>query len=155
MTTRGLSCRRVAVASIGGNTSSATEPLIRDLARLMPDGSIASLLTRLGMRSAKGHTWTQLRVRNFRAEHGVPIYREGERANRGELILHEAATHLGVSKMSVIRLIKDGVLPATQACSGAPYVIRKEDLDRPAIRHAVASGRAVSRDPRQENLLHQ
>lgn len=136
-------------------TSSATEQLIRDLARLMPDGSIASLLNRLGIRSAKGHTWTQLRVRNFRAERGVAIYREGERADRGELILHEAATHLGVSKMSVIRLIKDSVLPATQACSGAPYVIRQEDLDGPAIRHAVASGRAVSRDPRQENLLHQ
>lgn len=136
-------------------TSTATEQLIRDLARLLPDGSIASVLNRLGIRSAKGHTWTQLRVRNFRAERGVAIYREGERADRGDLILHEAATYLGVSKMSVIRLIKDGVLPAAQACSGAPYVIRQADLDQPAIRHAVASGRAVSRDPRQQCLLDQ
>ncbi len=136
-------------------TSTATEQLIRDLARLLPDGSIASVLNRLGIRSAKGHTWTQLRVRNFRAERGVAIYREGERADRGELILHEAATHLGVSKMSIIRLIKDGVLPAKQTCSGAPYVIRQEDLDQPAIRRAVTNGRAVSHDPRQDSLHYQ
>ena len=39
-----------------------------------------AVLNRLGIRSAKGHTWTQLRVRNFRAEREIAIYREGERA---------------------------------------------------------------------------
>jgi hypothetical protein len=73
-------------------TDTATEELIRELARLLPDQSIASVLNRLGMRSAKGHTWTQVRVRNFRCEHQITIYREGERAERHELILHEAAT---------------------------------------------------------------
>jgi len=136
-------------------TSTATEELIRDLARLLPDASIAEVLNRLGMRSAKGHTWTQLRIRNFRAERGIAIYREGERAERGELILHEAATHLGVSKMTVIRLIKDGILPAKQACPGAPYVIQHKDLDRPSIRRVVANGRAVPHDGRQESLVYQ
>ena len=50
-------------------TDTATEQLIRELARMLPDQSIASVLNRLGIRSAKGHTWTQLRVRNFRCEH--------------------------------------------------------------------------------------
>jgi DNA invertase Pin-like site-specific DNA recombinase len=136
-------------------TSAATEQLIHDLARLLPDASIAGVLNRLGIRSAKGHTWTQLRVRNFRAERGITIYRDGERTERGELILHEAATHLGVSKMTVIRLIKDGILPAQQACPGAPYVIRQENLNRPSIRRAVASGRAVPHDGRQECLAYQ
>ena len=109
-------------------TSATTEQLIRDLARLLPDGSIASVLNRLGVRSAKGHTWTQLRIRNFRAEHQIAIYRDGERAERGELILNEAASRLGVSKMTVVRLIKDGILPAKQACIGAPYVIRESPI---------------------------
>ena len=133
-------------------TSATTEQIIHDLARLLPDASIAAVLNRLGIRSAKGHTWTQLRVRNFRAERGIVIYREGERAERGELILHEAATLLNVSKMTVIRLIKDNVLPAKQSCPGGPYVIRREDLDRHTIRRAVESGRAVSHDCRQESL---
>jgi excisionase family DNA binding protein len=136
-------------------TDMATEELIRELARTLPDQSIASVLNRLGIRSAKGHTWTQERVRNFRCEHRIAIYREGERAERRELILHEAASRLGVSKMTVIRLIRDRSLPARQICVGAPYVIREEDLDRQAVRRAVKNGRAVSPDARQESLSFQ
>ncbi len=136
-------------------TSAKTEQLIRDLARLLPDGSIASLLNRIGVRSAKGHTWTQLRIRNFRAEHQIAIYRDGERAERGELILNEAASRLGVSKMTVVRLIQDGILPAKQACIGAPYVIQESDLGLRAVRRAIENGRAVSHDPRQGLLEYQ
>jgi excisionase family DNA binding protein len=136
-------------------TSTATEQLIHELARLLPDGSIAAVLNRLGIRSAKGHTWTQLRIRNFRAERGIAIYREGERAERGELILHEAASQLDVSKMTVIRLIKANVLPAKQCCPGAPYVILREDLESSTIRRAVESGRAVSNDSRQKVMEYE
>jgi excisionase family DNA binding protein len=136
-------------------TDAATEQLIRDLARLVPDGTIAAVLNRLGVRSAKGHTWTQQRVRNFRAEFRIAIYREGERAERGEVILHEAADRLGVSKMTVTRLIKDGLLPAKQTCIGAPYVIREADLELPMVRRALADGRAVSPDPRQGSFEYQ
>jgi excisionase family DNA binding protein len=136
-------------------TDTATEELIRDLARMLPDQSIASVLNRLGKRSAKGHTWTQVRVRNFRCEHQIAIYREGERTERRELILHEAASRLSVSKMTVVRLIRDGLLPARQICVGAPYVIQEDDLDRPAVRRAVQNGRAVSPDARQESISFQ
>jgi len=136
-------------------TDAATEQLIHELARMLPDQSIASVLNRLGIRSAKGHTWTQLRVRNFRCEHQIAIYREGERAERRELILHEAASRLGVSKMTIVRLIRDGLLPARQVCVGAPYVIQEDDLDLPAVRRAIENGRAVSIDARQESLSFQ
>jgi len=136
-------------------TSASTEQLIHDLARLLPDGSIASMLNRLGMRTAKGLTWTQQRVCSFRNDHSIAVYRDGERAERGELILHEAASRLGVSKMTLTRLIKDGVLPAKQSCIGAPYVIREIDLDREEVRNAVKNGRAVSQDPRQRSFDYQ
>jgi excisionase family DNA binding protein len=136
-------------------TDVATEQLVCELARLLPDHSIAPVLNRLGIRSAKGQTWTQLRVRNFRGAHQIPVYREGERAERHELILSEAASRLGVHKMTVVRLIQDGLLPARQVCAGAPYAIREDDLARPAIRQAIAKGRPVSSDPRQESLSFQ
>ena len=136
-------------------TDVATEQLVCELARLLPDHSIAPVLNRLGIRSAKGQTWTQLRVRNFRGAHQIPVYREGERAERHELILSEAASRLGVHKMTVVRLIQDGLLPARQVCAGAPYVIREDDLAQPAIRQAIAKGRPVSSDPRQESLSFQ
>jgi excisionase family DNA binding protein len=136
-------------------TDIETVQLVRELARILPDHSIAPLLNRLGIRSAKGQSWTQLRVRNFRGVHQISVYRDGERTQRHELILQEAASRLGVHKMTVVRLIRDGLLPARQACVGAPYVIREDDLDRPAVQRAIATGRAVSPVPQQESLSFQ
>jgi len=136
-------------------TDIETVQLVHELARILPDHSIAPLLNRLGIRSAKGYSWTQLRVRNFRSVHQIAVYREAERAERRELILHEVAGRLGVHKMTVVRLIRDGLLPARQSCVGAPYVIREDDLDRPAVRRALANGRAASPDPRQKSLSYQ
>jgi excisionase family DNA binding protein len=133
-------------------TAATTELLLRDLARVLPDDKVASVLNRLRIRTGKDNTWTQQRVRTFRNDYGIAIYHEGERAQRGEVVLHEAATRLGVSKMTVVRLIKDGVLPAKQTCVGAPYVIREADLELLALKRAIKSGRAVSPDPRQGTL---
>ena len=123
-----------------------------ELARLLPDHSIAPVLNRPGIHSARGQTWTQLRVRGA---HQIPVYREGERAERHELILGEAASRLGVSKMTVVRLIRDGLLPASQVCAGAPYVIRESNFAGLVIRQATAKRRPVSFDPRQESLSFQ
>jgi excisionase family DNA binding protein len=136
-------------------TSVATEQLIRELARLESDASIAAVLNRLGVHTAKGLTWTQQRITSFRSDNKIAIYRDGERAERGEVNLQEAATRLGVSKMTVIRLIKDGLLPAKQVCIGAPYVIRETDLNRPEVQRAIANGRPVSSDSRQQSFDYQ
>ena len=133
-------------------TDMETVQLVCELARLLPDHSIAPVLNRLGIRSARGHGWTQLSVRNFRGAHQIAVYREGERAQRHELILHEAASRLGINKMTVIRLIRDGILPGRQVCAGAPYVIREQDLDRPGVRRAIRNGRPISPDARQKSL---
>jgi excisionase family DNA binding protein len=45
------------------------------------------------------------------------------------LTLEEAAAALNVSRMTVLRMIRSKLLPATQACLGAPWLIRKEDLE--------------------------
>ena len=136
-------------------TSVATEDLLRDLARTSSDASIASILNRLGVRTAKGLTWTEQRVRTFRNDHAVAVYREGERAERGEVNLEEAAALLSVSKMTVTRLIKDGVLAAKQSCAGAPYVIARTDVDLSAIQRAVGAKRPLSQDPRQLTFEYQ
>jgi excisionase family DNA binding protein len=85
----------------------------------------------------------------FRNDHAIAVYRDGERAERGELILHEAASRLGVSKMKLVRLIKDRVLPANQSCVGAPYVIREVDLELQEVRDALKNGRPVTQDAAQ------
>ena len=105
-----------------------TTDIIREVARLVPDMQIASLLNRAGKRTGRDNSWTEPRVRAFRNDHNIPVYRPGERAERGELTLEEAATALGTSMMTVQRLITKGTLAARQACKGAPWVIKADAL---------------------------
>jgi hypothetical protein len=137
-------------------TDIETARIVTELARVVPDGTIAAFLNRAGRRTAKGHTWTKARVCAFRNQRQVPCYREGERRERGELVLDEATQELAISKMTAIRLIQDKLLPARQACPGAPWIIAFADLDLPAVREAALNGRRpVPNDPRQEALVLQ
>jgi excisionase family DNA binding protein len=125
-----------------------TAVLITALVRMMPDSSIAAILNRLGRRTVGGLSWTADRVQLFRNDHHLLAYRDGERIARGELVLDEVAGELGVSKMTVIRMIHTKTLPARQVCPGAPYVILRQDLDLPGVR-SVPPTPPVSGDLRQ------
>jgi len=109
-------------------TDVETQNIIQGMARIAPDHQIASLLNRLGRKTGRGNTWTTHRVTTFRNDHHIAVYREGEMAERGELFLDQAAGELGVEKMKIYKLIRHGHIPATQVCKGAPWIIRKEDL---------------------------
>ncbi|WP_245265642.1 helix-turn-helix domain-containing protein [Mesorhizobium sp. LSJC265A00] len=131
-------------------------PLIRALARQLPDKAIAALLNRLGKTTGRRNGWTQSRVCTFRNQHDIGVYKHGERTARGEYTLQEAAERLDVSPMTVLRMIRSGSLPAKQYCKGTPWVIRREDIERPetqtyanrhatpVIRSARSTGRAFS-----------
>src|ERR687891_2528465 len=70
-------------------TDDDTTHIITELSRLLPDKSIAALLNRMGRRTAKGHTWTGSRVKAFRNQRGIAVYRPGERADRGGITAEE------------------------------------------------------------------
>ena len=53
---------------------------------------------------------------------------EGERAERGEVPLDEAAEILKVSRATAYQMISSRALPAQQLCGGAPWIIRLSDL---------------------------
>ncbi len=110
-------------------TTESTTTLIAQLARLMSDSRIAAQLNRMGIRSAKGHSWTRSRVGSFRKTNAIANYTPGERQARDELTLEEAAKKLGVSYSTVQRMIKQRQLPASQVCPGAPWIIHTEHVD--------------------------
>jgi len=129
--------------------------LVTALARQLPDKAIASILNRAGKTTGRGNGWTRSRVCIVRNHRGIPPYREGERAERGEVTLEEAAGVLNISEATVRRLIKEKVLPATQHCKGAPWVIRADDLDNATVKQtadARRQRRPPSEDQRQNNL---
>ena len=107
----------------------AVDDMIRELARQQPDQAIAATLNRAGVRAGRGNTWTQARVCSFRRAHAIAVYRPGEMAERGELSLEEAAERLGVSKMTMLRLIGGGTITARQVCKGAPWAIPSAQLE--------------------------
>ena len=126
-----------------------TTDIIRELARQVPDYRIASILNRAGKRTGRDNTWNEARIRAFRSNHAIEVYREGERAERGELNELEAAQVLGTCRMTVHRLIKRGILKARQACQGAPWVIKAEAL---AAIKIGPRGRPVTSNPDQQAL---
>jgi excisionase family DNA binding protein len=136
-------------------TSADVRSLIEVLARQTSDRMIAAILNRSGKRTAHGHTWNGGRIRAFRNDHKIAVYREGERADRGEVTLEEAAQLLGVDKMRVRRLITEGVIAASHLCHAAPWIIRRDALDTPRVNQAIRAGKRrspVTVNPDQQSL---
>ncbi|RWD59899.1 MAG: recombinase family protein [Mesorhizobium sp.] len=144
-----------------GQTRWSVEPetveLIRACARLMPDKAIAGLLNRAGKRTGRSNGWSQSRVRGFRNTHGIAVYRDGEWAERGEVTLTEAARMLNLSSATVLRQIRAGIIPAQQYCKGAPWVIKRRNIeDSHLIEHAgpCLNGPSSS-NPEQKTFVFQ
>ena len=136
-------------------TGQDTLDLIQQLARLMSDKQIAAQLNRMGVKSAKGHTWNRTRVGTFRTSNHISNYRPGERQDRGELTIEEAAEQLGISYSSVQRMIQRKQLPSHQVCPGAPWVIRAEDANAFCSNGSENGGRqkAPSSPPSNQKTL--
>lgn len=137
------------------STDADVVELVMVLARQMPDQAIAAVLNRAGKKTGRGNGWTRSRVCLLRNHRGIAPYREGERAERGEATLDEAAAALDVSAATVRRMINERLLPARQLCKGAPWVIRTDDLARPDVRRVADQRRArrpSSDDPSQNEM---
>jgi excisionase family DNA binding protein len=139
----------------GGQTRWVTDAdvidLLRALSRHMPDHTIAAVLNRSGKSTGRGNSWTRSRVCSVRYQKEIAVYREGERAERGEITLFEAAEVLAVSPSTIRRLIAAGILDAKQVCKGAPWIINQTDLDGEDVRREAQVRRM--RRPSSANSL--
>lgn len=131
-------------------TDAEVVELVAALARLLPDQAIAAVLNRAGKTTGRGNGWTRSRVCMLRNHRNIPPHREGERADRGEATLDEAAKKLNVSEATVRRLIAERILPAHQFCKGAPWTIRIDDLGLETVMKAADQRR--TRKPSSDNL---
>jgi len=150
-----LRVRKNRVGQHRWSTDADVVELVAVLARQVPDKAIAAILNRAGKATGRGNGWTRSRVCWLRNHRGIAPYREGERAERGEATLEEAAEALKVSEATVRRLIADKVLPAAQHCKGAPWVIRAADLQDETVKRtadARRQRRPASADQRQNVL---
>jgi hypothetical protein len=134
-----LTMRKNRVGRTRWHTDADTIDLIRHLARLMPDEAIAAVLNRSGKMTGRGASWTRVKICSVRAQQNIAVYREGERAERGEITLDEAAAQLLISPSTVRRMIGSGAIAGRQLCKGAPWIIQQDDIaDEKVVREADA-----------------
>lgn len=107
--------------------------LVRELAKVCDDKTIAGVLNRLGFTTGQGNSWRVSRVVSFRHTHRIV----GFDGREGWVTLEEAARRLEVSHTFVKGLIRRGVLPARQVVECAPWVIEDKALESPAVKAAI------------------
>ena len=117
--------------------------LVRELAQVCDDQTIAAVLNRLGFTTGQGNGWRMARVNSFRHTHGI----ERGEGHPGCVTLQGAARRLQVSDTVVERLIRRGVLPARQVVQYAPWVIQEKHLELPAVQAAVQAAQQGKRMP--------
>jgi DNA invertase Pin-like site-specific DNA recombinase len=131
----------------GRCTRPETEDVIRRMAGCWPSEEIAATLNRMGWRTGTGLTWNASRVDSVRRRLGLTD--TDAQSGGSKMTLQAAVAHLGVSNTVILRLIKKGLVPATQVVPYAPYEIDRAALDSPAVREAVRSVRERGKHARR------
>ena len=125
----------------GCRTPDEALAVMRSMASKWSDEHIAATLNRMGLPTGQGKTWTAHRVSSVRMVNDIRAYRSAHKDGEW-LTMSEAAAKLGVNNHRIRRLIKDGLLPAEQVVSRAPYQIRASDLlDQKIIDAAARTAR--------------
>lgn len=121
--------------------------VVRRLAQEWPDREIAVTLNRMRCRTSAGENWTSVAVREVRERLGVPPFLPPESAPTA-VGMREVARRFGICIPSVLRLIRQGTLPATQAMPFAPWKIPLEAL----ASETVFAGLQRVKERRPKNL---
>lgn len=128
-----------------GKCHHATEVLCR-LGGHFPDRELASTLNRMRCRTENNETWTTVRVQAARQSLGIPpCEHKGEEPLT--ISAEAAAKRLGICMTSVHKLIRAGILPATQIMPSAPWSIPINALESEAVRTGLQE--IAARRPRQ------
>jgi DNA invertase Pin-like site-specific DNA recombinase len=132
--------------------------IIGTLRKVLEDDAIATVLNRSKLRTSDGATWTASAVAGFRKQYRIRSFSAHAKAQNGWMTQADAATCLGISPMSMTRLVQIGIIPAQQPHPGMPCVIKQSSLNHERVQRAVkqlkeSNNRPLSQDPNQLNLF--
>ena len=118
---------------------------VRTLAEHYGDRELAVTLNRMRCKTADGQSWTAVRVGELRKRLGIAAF--DSTVSREETITADkAASRLGICVGSVHRLIREGILPATQLMPWAPWQIPVAALGSEPVRAGIRA--IIERRPR-------
>jgi DNA invertase Pin-like site-specific DNA recombinase len=124
--------------------------VLRKLGGRWPDRDLAVTMNRMRCPAADGAAWTMVRVRELRERLGIEEF-DMQTGRRETISVDESAQRLHICVASVHRLIREGVLPATQAMHSAPWEVPLAALDTEAVRIGVRN--VVARRPQNFKAL--
>jgi hypothetical protein len=124
--------------------------VIRKLGGQWPDRELAVTMNRMRCRSADRSSWTTVRVRELRERLGVAPFDPTAPAVK-TISVDETARRLQICVGSVLRLIREGALPATQVMPSAPWQIPVAALESEAVKIGVRG--VIERRPRNFTVL--
>lgn len=112
-------------------TPKDTVEMVRTLAAEFDDAQIARVLNKQGRRTGHGNPFTAHNVAQLRNRNGIAV-RPVERASdpkEGPFTADEAAAQLGVCSSTVLRWLREGILPGQQLAPAAPWkIVLTEEL---------------------------
>lgn len=124
--------------------------VIRTLGGQWPDRELAVTMNRMRCRSTDGRTWTAVRVRELRERMGIAPF-DATQPRENTISVDETARRLEICVGSVLRLIRDGILPAKQLMPSAPWQVSVASLESEAVKIGVRE--VVERRPRNFRVL--
>jgi hypothetical protein len=136
---------RVKTGRYPNDLAPAAVDALRKLAGQFPDKELAMSLNRMRCKTGDGETWTTVRVREMRERLDLPEYDPTKMG--GEMIsLARAAQRLGICVGSAKSLAIRGVLPASQAMPGSPWLVPLEALTSETV--LIGVQRVINRRPK-------
>ena len=124
--------------------------VMRTIGGHWPDRELAVTMNRMRCKSSDGKSWTVARVRELRERLGIAAF-DPASIKIETITVDEAAHRLNICIGSVKRLIREGVLPATQLMPSAPWQIPTAALDTEAVKIGVRA--VMDRRPRNFTAL--
>jgi hypothetical protein len=124
--------------------------VIRKIGGHWPDYQVAVTMNRMRCKPADGKAWTTVRVRELRERLGIAPFDQASQTEK-TICVDKAALRLGICVGSVYKLIREGVLPATQLLPSAPWQIPVAALATEAVKTGVQQ--IVARRPRNYRVL--
>jgi DNA invertase Pin-like site-specific DNA recombinase len=124
--------------------------VIRKIGGHWPDYQVAVTMNRMRCKPADGKAWTTVRVRELRERLGIAPFDPASQTEQ-TICVDKAALRLGICVGSVYKLIREGVLPATQLIPSAPWQIPVAALETEAVKTGVQ--RIAARRPRNYQRL--
>lgn len=124
--------------------------VIRKIGGHWPDYQVAVTMNRMRCKPADGKAWTTVRVRELRERLGIAPFDPTSKTEE-MITVDKAALRLGICVGSVYKLMRQGILPATQLVPSAPWEIPLVALDFEAVKTGVQA--IIARRPRNYRVL--